>query len=43
MIEKTYAYSKKKRILEKCAFLPPPTATNPLKSSNSSSRIFLNL
>ena len=31
MIDKIYAYSKKKKILKKYAFLPPLTATNPLK------------
>ena len=30
MIEKIYAYSKKKKILKKYAFLSPLAATNPL-------------
>ena len=31
MIEKIYEYRKEKIILKKYAFLPPLTATNPLK------------
>ena len=35
MIERIYACSKKKKILKKYAFLPPPTATSSLNQRKS--------